>query len=131
MVWEQDFYQVNIFQDIDSMNKKLAAKHIGFADSEYKSFHMSEDATLTIYLKSWDAKTLRIVFTHAIQFFYTLGNEPSDLFEIENSPEVDKMLIERYGRIPPDNSLKLFVLEDIDDFAFIQVVAESVDVFKE
>jgi hypothetical protein len=113
------------------MKKKLAAEHIDFADSEYISFHMSEDSTLTIYLKSWNAKSLRIVFSHAIQFSYKLASDPSNLFQIEDNRDLEKMLVETHGHVPPNHPFKLFVIEDIDDFPFIQVVAESVVVVKE
>ncbi|WP_068471242.1 hypothetical protein [Candidatus Protochlamydia phocaeensis] len=113
------------------MNKKIIAENIDFADSEYKSFHMSEEAVLTVYLKSWDAKLLIITFTHVIQFSYQLGSDPSNLFEIEDSPVLKSILVEAYGGIPNNNPFKLFIIEDIDKFPFIQVVAESVTVIKD
>ena len=112
------------------MNKKPVFDYIDFADSEYLSFHISEDATLTIYLKSWDAKFLNLIFNHVVQFSYKLGSDPSNLFEKKNSHELEKILLEIYGIVPADNTFKLFILEDIDDFPFIQVVAESVSVVK-
>ena len=77
------------------MNKKPAANHIDFADSEYRSFNMLDDATLIIYLNSWDAFPIRIEFTHAIHFLYRLGSGPSNLFEIKNSTELEEILQEQ------------------------------------
>ena len=50
------------------MSKKLVAKPISFADSEYKSFEMTEDATLTINMNSWQGTPFRIIFSDVIQF---------------------------------------------------------------
>jgi hypothetical protein len=113
------------------MNKKFAAEHIDFADSEYKFFHMSEDAILTIYMNSWQEIPLKLIFSHTVQFLYTLGDVPKDLYEISNNSSLDEMLLKMYGYKPKDHPFKLFHLEDIYDFPFIQVVAESVVVVKE
>lgn len=114
------------------MRKKLAAENIDFADSEYKYFDISEDRNLTIYLNSWNNKKLRIVFNHVIRFFYSLGSGPKDLYEVlENDAFLNEALATMYIKIPKSHSYKLFHMEDIDDLPFIQVVAESVAVFKE
>ncbi len=113
------------------MEKKRMGIGIDFADSEYRSFQMSEDASLTIYLNSWDAKTLRIVFSHVIQFSYKLASDPQSLYELVNHPFLNESLMEIYGRIPPNDKFKFFQFEDIDDFPFIQLIAESVSIFKE
>jgi hypothetical protein len=132
MVWEQDFCPVKLFQENNLMNKILAAEHIDFADSEYKSFHMSEDDILTLYLKSWDAKSLKIVFSQVIQFLYKLGDLSKDLYQSSNeSAFLNAALSEKYIKIPLNHPYKLFELEDIHGFPFIQVVAESVNVIKE
>ena len=114
------------------MNKILAAKGIDFADSEYKSFQMSEDYNLTIYLESWDAKKLRLVFTHAIRFSYKLGDGVVNLYEVENNTSfLNEALLQMYIDIPANHSYKLFQLEDLHHFPFIEIVAEKVEVFKE
>lgn len=115
------------------MSKKLAAEHIDFADSEYKSFYMSENYTLTVKMNSWKETPLSLIFSHAIQFSYKLGDVPKDLYEISNedSTFLREALLMKYGYIPSDHPFKLFQIEDIDDFPFIQVVAESVNVVKE
>ncbi len=114
------------------MNKQLAAKHIDFADSEYKSFHISEDDTLTIRMNSWQEKPLYLIFSSAIQFFYQLADVPKDLYEIsDDSAVLQEALLKKYGGcIPINHSFKLFQIEDIYDFPFIQVVAKSVNVVK-
>lgn len=113
------------------MNNKVVAENIDFADSEYKSFAMAEDATLTICLKSWDAKTLKIIFFKTIQFSYRLESTTKQLYEMTEGSFLNEALMQEYDYIPTMYPYKLFQLEDIDDFPFIQVVAESVTVIKE
>jgi hypothetical protein len=114
------------------MNKKIAFEHIDFADSEYKSLFMSEDATLTVCLKSWDTKILKIIFSNTIQFSYKLESTTKQLYELTGDfPFLNEALLQEYGYIPSQHPYKFFQLEDIDNFPFIQVVAESVTVVKE
>lgn len=73
----------------------------------------------------YHAKILEISFKHVIQFSYQLGSGPAELFEKENSADLEKILIESYGYIPLDKTFKFYTLEDIDDFPFIQIIAEA------
>lgn len=50
------------------MNKICAAPDIDFADSKYKSFDMSENSVLTIFLNSWQEKPLRLFFLKLFNF---------------------------------------------------------------
>ena len=52
-------------------------------------------------------------------------------FILSDSPFLDEALSREYIEIPIDHPFKLFQIEDIYDFPFIQVVAESVTVIKE
>ncbi|MFI0436103.1 MAG: hypothetical protein ACH350_10360 [Parachlamydiaceae bacterium] len=113
------------------MNKQLAAPHIDFADSEYVAFQMTEHQNLTIFMKNWQEESLRIVFKHVIEFIYKLGDVPKDLYELDNSSFLTEALQLKYTSTPPNHPYKHFQLEDIDDFPFIQVIAESVTVIKE
>jgi len=114
------------------MNKKLAMPTFDFADSEYKSFNMSEDATLIIYMNNWQAIPFKIIFTHAIQFSYKLGFVPKDLYEVlEDSIFLNEALSLKYAETTSDHPYKYYQIEDIDDFAFIEVVAESVEIIKD
>lgn len=114
------------------MKKKLAAEHIDFADSRYKFFEMTEDSTLTIHMDSWKETPLRIVFAKVIQFSYKLGDLPKDLYETSGDcPLLMEALASKYEKIPTSHPYKLFELEDIDDFPFIQIVAVSINVFKD
>ncbi len=114
------------------MNKRKLSLGISFADSEYKSFQMSENSVLTIRMLSWQAQPFQVVFSHAIQFLYRLGDVPKDLYELSNySPFLEDSLLQEYGYIPPSHPFKLFQIEDIDDFPFIQVVAESASIVKD
>ena len=113
------------------MNKRLAAEYIDFADSEYIAFQMSDHYNLTILMKNWKEELLRIIFKHAIQFTYKLGDVPKDWYELENTPFLNEALQLKYIQVPANHPYKHFQLEDINDFPFIQVVAESLTVVKE
>jgi hypothetical protein len=115
------------------MNKKRAAPTIDFADSYYKSLHLLEDKTLIIYLDSWQEKPLEIIFKNTIQFCCKIGDVPRDLYEVlEPTPFLTEALSYEYEdiSIPTNHPYKLFQLEDIGDFPFIQVIAESVQVLE-
>lgn len=108
--------------------KKKVISDIDFADSEYQSFNLSKDRILTVFLSSWNAKPLRIIFQHVVNLVYNSGSDPKNLFEVENSPKLEEITKELYGSSPYQKRFKLFVLEDIDDDSVLQVVAESVTV---
>ncbi|WP_068471244.1 hypothetical protein [Candidatus Protochlamydia phocaeensis] len=74
------------------MNKKRIPPPISFADSEYQSFHMERDATLTIYMKSWQEEPFKVIFKHAIQFLYRLGDVPKGLYELNSSLFLEEAL---------------------------------------
>jgi hypothetical protein len=113
------------------MIKENVISNISFDDSEYKSFCMSENDTLTVYMNSWQEIPFKIVFKHTIQFLYRLGDVPSKLFVITNeSPFLKEALMNNYVEIPADHPYKLYQLEDLDDFPFIQVVAEAVEIIR-
>lgn len=77
-------------------------------------------------------KTFAVVFFKTIQFLYRLGSGPKDLYEVQNDHSfLEEALLQNYGYKPTNHPFKFFQLEDIDDFPFIQVVAESVKVFKD
>ena len=55
----------------------------------------------------------------------------SGLYEILDSNDiVEKAISEQYAHPPSMHSFKLFQFEDIGDFPFIQVVAETANVTK-
>jgi hypothetical protein len=115
------------------MNKTKVAQNIDFADSEYKSFHMSEDATLTIHMNNWQEIPIKLIFSHTVKFLYSLGDVPKGLFEIqENSTILNEVILKKYGDLSRENlcKYKLYQLEDIDDFPFIQIIAKSAIVIK-
>jgi hypothetical protein len=112
------------------MNKKRVTSPVSFADSGYKSFYMTEDATLTICMKSWQEEPFKIVFKHAIQFMYKLGDVPNGLYELDHTLFLNEALQLEYIKVPSNHPYKHFQLEDISDFPFIQVIADSVTVLK-
>lgn len=113
------------------MNKKLALELIDFADSEFRSFSMSEEDNLTIYMKNWKEEPFRLFFKHAIQFTYVIGDVPKDLYELSDSSFLKEAIQKRYIKMPLVHPFKHYQMEDIDDFPFIQVIAENVEVFKD
>lgn len=114
------------------MTKKRVNIGINFADSDFKSFEMMNDYILIINLISWDNKEIKITFENCIQFSYKLHYHIANIFQVvEPSNFLNEALSENYEKIPNDHPFKLFQLEDLNDFPFIQVVAESVQVSKE
>ncbi len=114
------------------MDKRELFLGISFADSEYEFFKMSENSVLTIHMLSWQAKPFQVVFSNTIQFLYRLGDFPKDLYEmLGDSIFLQEALSREYVHIPTDHPFKLFQMEDIYDFPFIQIVAESVNIIKE
>ncbi len=113
------------------MKQKVLFTDIDFADSEYRSCEM-EDTDFTVYLNSWDGKTIRIIFHNTIQFSYKIYAVVSYVCEItEKNSVLDEALALRYEKIPNDHPYKLFQIIDIDDVPFIEVVAEGAQAFKE
>lgn len=113
------------------MSKKSLFLGISFDDSEYLSFNMSEKGDLTIYMKSWEDKPFKVIFKRTIKFSYQLGDLPKDLYERTESPILNEALARKYIEVPTVHQYKLYEIEDIDDFPFIQIVAESVYIQKE
>ena len=112
------------------MKKIRAAPKIDFADSRFKSYEMFEN-TLILNLISWDEKTLKVIFSNCIQFSYKLGDFIENLYEImEESDFLREALSHKYVKTPSIHPFRLFQLQDISDFPFIEVVAESVSVEK-
>jgi hypothetical protein len=112
--------------------KKLIAQEIDFTIAQVESFCMSENSILTINFNLQRGKLLKIIFSHAIQFSYKLGNIIKNIYEIPNhSSFLEEALSEYYVSIPTNHPFKLFHIEDMDDLPLIEVVAESVYVMKE
>ena len=113
------------------MNKKTLFPNIDLADAEYRAFEM-KNKILTIYFSSWDACIIRMVFSNPIQFFYKLGDIVSDAYEIlDNSPTLNASLSLKYEKIPSNHPFKLYQIVDIQDFPFIEVIAEKTTLFKD
>ena len=112
------------------MNKKLAIESVDFADSEYIGFQMSDDSNLTIFMKNWKEEPIKIIFNNTIQFSYNLGDTPKDLYVLDKTCFLEKALNTKYNAVPSNHPYKHFQIEDIDDFPFIQVIAESVTIVK-
>lgn len=114
--------------------KKLGVG-IGFDDSKFKSCEIISDGdsdTLIVYLDSWDAHIIKIVFLNVIQFYYKYNSFVLGVYEMDKD-EFFKKAIANYWieEIPDPNPFKKFSIIDIEDVEFIKVVAEEVIVSKE
>lgn len=99
-----------------------------FPDSEFKDLWLSENSILTVNFKTWNAKLLKIEFPNTIQFFYRLESVPKNLCQVATSRFLDEALIAEYGHIPSKYPFKHFKFKDIDNFPFLEVVAETVNI---
>ena len=110
---------------------KEIASTIDFADASYRSCK-TDNSDLIVYLNSWDDKTLKITFSNAIQFIYRGGSFIAGIYEKtdENSFLVEA-LSSYYEKIPEDHPFKIFVIIDIEDYFFFEVIAESIFISKE
>jgi hypothetical protein len=108
------------------MKHKLAISDIDFADSELKSFEMTEENNLVVYINSWDERVIKIIFSNMIQFSYKLESQVSQIYEVlDITPFFDEALSKNYETVPIDHPFKHYQIWDIDDFPIIEVVAES------
>lgn len=112
--------------------KKIVFDHIDFADSEFSNFELLQNIdALKIRLISWDERELILFFQNPIQFVFKQGDVVSNLYEcMQNTPFLQEALSINYTKLPTEHPFKLFQLYDIDDFPFIEVVAESVRITK-
>jgi hypothetical protein len=111
------------------MDKKEVSGKFSFADSEYISFQMAQGLTLTVYMKDWREEPFKIIFKNSIQFEYKLGDVPKNLFVLQGTSNfLNEALQLRFIDIPKIHNYNHYQLEDIDDFPFIHVIAESVEI---
>jgi hypothetical protein len=113
------------------MNKKPLKCEIGFADSEYRYFQIIEGSNdLIIFLTSWDEREIKLEFFDVVRFAYVTGEMISEIYEITESSFLDESLDRCYVEKPLNIPYKHYQIEDLDDFPFIEVVAEGVKVVK-
>ena len=111
--------------------KKEINPIIDFADASYDSCEMIKE-TLIVYLNSWDEKKIKIYFHNPILFTYRTGSIVSGAFEkTDPSPLLNEVLSRYYEKIPTAHPFKLFILEDIEDFIFFEIIAENSYAVKE
>lgn len=105
---------------------KVVAPDIDFADSSYRSCKTT-NSDLIVYINSWDDKILKITFSNAIQFIYRGGSFIAGIYErINETAFLLEALSSYYEKIPKDLQFKVFVIIDIEDRHFFEVVAEKV-----
>src|SRR5690349_11652557 len=110
------------------MNKKIIADHIDFNDSEFRSIEV-KDELITLYITSWDDRTIKAEFINPIYVTYTFGDTGAFILEVDDKNEVqEKLLCASNEKLNP--KYKLYYIEDIYDFTYMKIVAESVNVVK-
>lgn len=99
-------------------------------DAEYEAFS-TDRGDLTILLKSWDDAAIQINFTAVIRFSYKLGDTVSGLFKDAMGNEFLKEAIARcYSVVPEKHPYTYFSLVDIQNFPFLEIVAENFTICK-
>ncbi len=110
---------------------KKIAPNIGFDDATFKSCEISNNA-LIVYITSWNEKSIKLIFFNTIQFIYKLHSDVSGVYEKNEQNEFIKNALEiYYVKVPENHPFKLYAIMDIEDNCFLEVVAESVEIYKE
>lgn len=110
---------------------KEIVSEIDFADSSYKSCQ-TENGDLIVYLNSWDDRKIKIIFKNAIHFIFKGGGGIVGIFEKTNtSASFLETLSLYYEHIPKNHPFKEFVVIDVEDSVFFEIIAEKVSVIKE
>ena len=112
------------------MNNQLHFPGIDFADSRYQSLKYSEN-TLTVFLEGWDESIIQLRFVNPIEISYKIGDLGATIYETHEGQILKHALSQYYENIPQNCPFKLFQIMDIQDFPFIEIVAESVTATKE
>ena len=112
------------------MIKKLTAPNTHFSDSEFRSFELKENNLLNIYFTSWDERLITIECYNPIYFIYQLGYHIENIYETNNSHLLNEIVSKYYEKVPPHHPFKLFMVNDLEDFSFMQIIAESLNITK-
>lgn len=123
----QVFYQVKNFQGLYKMKNHLAP--YSFADGSVRSFEMGDNQILTVYIDSWDDRTIKLVFLNTLLLTYKSLDFISEFYELEDI-DLAKILKDHSIQSSVDQ-LKLFQLRDISDQPLLEVVATSVEITKD
>lgn len=89
------------------IHKQKVAPKIDFADSEFKFFQMNKNEPLYVFLNSWDAKNLIVIFTNVIQFSYKSGNLMENLYEVLDSTSFLENALRKH-KLSENRNFKLF-----------------------
>lgn len=113
------------------MNTKEVKTNFSFEAAKYKSLK-EEDRVLIVHLISWEKKNLKVIFNTALQYSLKSRSLVQNLYEVVGDSFFLKEALSRhYVNIPDKHPFKFYQIRDIDDFPFLEVVAESVQVFEE
>lgn len=105
---------------------KEAAENYSFADAELLDWKW-EDGNCSTRLKAWDEKIIKMTFIDCIQFSYKLGDGISGFYVNDsNSDFLDSALSRNYKVVPSEINYRHYMLVDIDDFPFFELVATNV-----
>lgn len=107
---------------------KELSTEIDFADSYYISFEMIE-GNLTIYLNSWEEKTIELKFFHTIRFAYKAGSYVTGLFEMTDKTSFySESMSSHYEIIPEIPPFKEYAIMDIHKNMIFHIIAERIEV---
>jgi hypothetical protein len=110
---------------------KKICEYIDFADADYISCEW-KNGDLTVCIEAWDEKQIKIIFQDAIQFSYKLGDVISGVFQVsEKSDLLEEATNRCFVNVPEKNTFKHFIIRDIYDFPFFEIIANSVTANKE
>ena len=105
---------------------QAAAENYSFADAELLDWKW-EDGNCTTRLKAWDEKIIIITFVDCIQFSYKLGDGISGFYINDSKSEfLDAALSRNYSVIPDQIIYKHYMILDINDFPFLEIVATNI-----
>lgn len=112
------------------MKTKDVTNGIDFADAYFKSCALC-DELLSILVISWDEREIELTFKNTIHFNYKLGGTVATVNEcLETSNFLDEALKIAYDDLPQQHPYIEFQIVDVDDIAFIRVVAERLEIVK-
>lgn len=86
---------------------------------------------LTIYVDSWDDRTLIVSFSNVIHFMYSGGFQITQLYEIIDQTILEEKLQDSKDINLNEKKFRLFCIENLYHFPFIEVVSNDVNIIKD
>ena len=89
------------------------------------------DKTLSVFINAWNSQVLRITFTNTLGSIHKIGSFITGVYEKKEPTLFLEELISLYYEQPPKNhKFKTFIIVDIEDNVFFEIVAEQATVLK-